>query len=237
MTLRGPLERLEARLRELLEEEGWEPAAAAAAVRVRAYLNILVRVPDALAARVPAEAAAAVAPVGVALESGKTQLWRAQGGCPAGCEGWWQPAGFELLGGPLADEEELTAGAALLGTTGFVDAFLAAKLQRFEAFLAALERTAEEAAPHLPRAQSATLLLRTCGLGHLAHLTRLLAPAATADFAWAADEAALATSARLARLDELTPTQARQARLSVRRGGMGLRSLHERRETAWLGPG
>ena len=99
------------------------------------------------------------------------------------------------------------------------------------AFREALERTAEEAAPHLPRAQSATLLLRTCGLGHLAHLTRLLAPAATADFAWAADEAALATFARLARLDELTPTQARQARLSVRRGGMGLRSVHELRRT------
>ena len=49
--------------------------------------------------------------------------------------------------------------------------------------------------------------------------------------------AALATFARLAQLDELPPTQTRQARLSVRRGGMGLRSLHERREAAWVGSG
>ena len=99
VTLRGPLERLEARLRELLKEEGWDPAAAADAVRVRAYLDdILVRVPDTLAPRVPAEAAAAVAPVGAELDSGKAQFWRAQGGCPAGCEAWWQPAGFDRLG-------------------------------------------------------------------------------------------------------------------------------------------
>ena len=52
-------------LRELLEAEGWTPGAAADAVRVRAYLDdVLVRAPDALAARVPAEAAAAPGPVG-----------------------------------------------------------------------------------------------------------------------------------------------------------------------------
>ena len=50
-----------------------------------------------------------------------------------------------------------------------------------------------------------------------------------------ADEAALGTFAKLAQLDPLTPLQERQARLSVRRGGMGLRSLHQRREAAWVG--
>ena len=74
-----------------------------------------------------------------------------------------------------------------------------------------------------------------CGLGRLTHLTRLLPPAATADFAAAADNAALATFTKLAGLDELTALQEQQARLSLRRGGMGLRSLHERRAAAWVG--
>ena len=94
--------------------------------------------------------------------------------------------GLVLLGGPLADEDELTGGAALLGSEGFVRGFLTSKLEKFEAFLAGLERTAEEGAPHLPRAQSGNLLLWACGLGRLTHLTRLLPPAATADFAAAA---------------------------------------------------
>ena len=40
---------------------------------------------------------------------------------------------------------------------------------------------------------------------------------------------------RIAQLDELTPTQLKQARLSLRRGGAGLRSLHDHRDAAWLG--
>ena len=86
-TIRRPLERLEARLRELAEEEGFTPDAAADAIRVRAYLDdVLVRVPDTLAARVPAAAAAALAPVGGDLDAAKTQVWRAAGGCPPGCQ-------------------------------------------------------------------------------------------------------------------------------------------------------
>ena len=152
-----------------------------------------------------------------------------------GREDLWEPEGLVLLGGPLADEDELTGGAALLGSDGFVRDFLASKLRKFEAFLAGVERTVEEAAPHLPRAQCGNLLLRTCGLGRLTHLTRLLSPRATADFASAADDAALATFAKLANLDALTPLQIEQAWLSQRRGGMGPRSLHERREAAWVG--
>jgi len=169
------------------------------------------------------------------LDTAKTQVWRATVSCPPGCEAWWVPAGLVLLGGPLADEDDLTGGAALLGSEGFVEGFLASKLQKFETFLANLELTAEEAAPHLPRGQSGNLLLRTCGLGRLTHLTRLLPPAATAAFASAADAAALATFTKLAGLDALTPLQEKQARLSLRRGGMGLRSLHERRAAAWVG--
>jgi len=236
VTIRRPLERLEARLRELAEGEGYTPDAAADAIRVRAYLDdVLVRVPDTLAARVPAEAATALAAVGGDLDTAKTQVWRAEGGCPPGCEAYWLPNGLVLLGGPLADEDELTGGAALLGTEGFVQGFLASKLEKFEAFLAGVERTVEEAAPHLPRAQSGNLLLRTCGLGRLTHLTRLLPPAATEAFATAADNAALATFTKLASLDNLTTLQQQQARLSLRRGGMGLRSLHERRSAAWVG--
>ena len=89
VTIRRPLERLGARLRELAEAEGYTPEAAADAIRVRAYLDdVLVRVPDTLAARVPAEAAAALAGVGGDLDTAKTQVWRAVGGCPAGCEAW-----------------------------------------------------------------------------------------------------------------------------------------------------
>ena len=79
----------------------------------------------------------------------------------------------------------------LLGSLGVVDEFLASKLAKSEAFLAGVERTAECAAPHLPRAQSGNLLLGGCGLGRLTRLTRLLSPAATKAFAEAADAAAL----------------------------------------------
>ena len=60
-------------------------------------------------------------------------------------------------------------------------------------FLKALEDTAVQAAPNLPRVQSAALLLRVCGLGRLTHLTRLLPPAATEAFAAAAVKATLDT--------------------------------------------
>ena len=43
------------------------------------------------------------------------------------------------------------------------------------------------------------------------------------------------TFAPVGQLDALTPQQAAQARLSLRRGGARLRSLHARREAAWLG--
>ena len=89
MTPRAPLAGLERRLRRLLEDGGLDPAAAADAVRVRAYLDdILVRVPDTLAARVPDEAAATLRGVGAELDAAKTQVWRAEGGCPADCEDW-----------------------------------------------------------------------------------------------------------------------------------------------------
>ena len=90
----------------------------------------------------------------------------------------------------------------------------------------------EQAAPSLPRAQSAALLLRVCGLGRLTHRTRLLLPAATEAIATAADAATLETYTRLLRLDPLTPRQRRQARLSAACGlllgfrlklGLGLR--------------
>ena len=81
VTIRSPLERLEARLRELAEAEGYTPEAAADAIRVRAYLDdVLVRVPDTLAARVPAGAAAVLAEVGGDLDAAQTQVWRATGG-------------------------------------------------------------------------------------------------------------------------------------------------------------
>ena len=99
VAIRAPLERLEERLRALAEAEGYLPESAADAVRVRAYLDdVLVRVPDTLAARVPAEAAAALAEVGGELDTAKTQVWRAKDGCPAGCQDWWVPAGLELFG-------------------------------------------------------------------------------------------------------------------------------------------
>ena len=139
------------------------------------------------------------------------------------------------LGGPFADEDELTAGVTLLGSDGYVGAFLDTKLEKFQDFLEAVERVAEDAAPHLPRTQSSFLLLRVCGLGRLTHLTRLLPPAGTAAFTAAADAAVLASFTRLAQLDGLTEQQAEQAQLSLGRGGFGLRSLHKTREAAWVG--
>ena len=91
-----------------------------------------------------------------------------------------------------------------------------------------MERTAEEAAPQLPRAQSCSLLLRTCGLGRLTHLARLLPPAATDAFAAAADNAVLEAFQNIAQLDGLSPTQRRQARVSLRL----LLSTQERDERA-----
>ena len=70
-----------------------------------------------------------------------------------------------------------------------------------------LERTAAEAAPHLPRAQSCSLLSWSCGLGRLTNLTRLRLPAATGRVAAAADDAALATFTKLASLGGPTPPQ------------------------------
>ena len=115
----------------------------------------------------------------------------------------------------MADEDELTAGVTLLGSDGYVGAFLDAKLEKFQDFLEAVERVAEDAAPHLPRTQSAFLLLRVCGLGRLTHLARLLPPTATAAFTKAADNAVLASFTRLAQLDGLTEQQAEQAQLSL----------------------
>ena len=122
-----------------------------------------------------------------------------------------------------------------LGSDGYVGAFLDAKLEKSQDFLEAVERVAEDAAPHLPRTQSAFLLLRVCGLGRLTHLARLLPPTATAAFTKAADDAVLASFTRLALLDGLTEEAAEQAQLSLGRGGFGLRSLNKPREAAWVG--
>ena len=80
VTIRTPLEWLEQRLRELAQSElGYSPEQAAGAVRVHAYLDdLLVRVPASLAAQVPTEAAAALEQVGGALDTAKTQVWRAE---------------------------------------------------------------------------------------------------------------------------------------------------------------
>jgi len=84
VTIREPLERLEAQLRELAEAEGYLPEAAADAVRVRAYLDdVLVRVPDTLAARVPEVAQAALAEVGGRPRHREDEGVASQGRVPA----------------------------------------------------------------------------------------------------------------------------------------------------------
>ena len=58
-------------------------------------------------------------------------MWRAQGAGPAGCEAWWQPAGLELLGGPLADEEELRSiELKILDEVNAQDKILCERIQR-----------------------------------------------------------------------------------------------------------
>ena len=142
LTLRDPLARLEARLREAAEADGLTPAAAADAVRVRAYLDdVLVRVPEGIAGRVLQEAADALAGVGAALDPAKTQVWRAEGGCPGGADldAYWTPLGLVLLGAPLGDEDELAGDSAPLGDTGFVTGFLRDKFAAYWHFLGAVQ--------------------------------------------------------------------------------------------------
>ena len=87
--------------------------------------------------------------------SGDRTTWRYTVKLDDGEETWW------------VEPMDIVSSGLFLGAAGFVRGFLASKLEKFEAFLAGVERTVEEAAPDLPRAQSGNLLLRACGLGRL----------------------------------------------------------------------
>ncbi len=63
----------------------------------------------------------------------------------------------------------------------------------------------EERTERRTGAQSGNLLLRTCELGRLTQLIRLLPPTATAAFAAEANDAALVTFAKFVGRDALSP--------------------------------
>ena len=97
-----------------------------------AYLDdVLVGVPAAVAARVPALAAQAFAPAGCQVEQQKTKVWVPAGLCPAGCDAWWSPRGLRILGAPAEGEAPLAALGELVaavGDAGLVADFLAQAL-------------------------------------------------------------------------------------------------------------
>ena len=137
---RKPVEGLRASLvTALVEEHGYSADEAEAAVVLGAYLDdVVVGLPAALAARVPALAADAFAPAGCLVEQQKTKVWVPSGLCPAGCEGWWSPRGLRLLGAPVEGETPLAALGALgaaVGDPGFVSDFLDQAFEGYQAFL------------------------------------------------------------------------------------------------------
>ena len=96
VAFRKPVEALRAALvTALVEEHGFSPEEAEAAVVLGAYLDdVVVGLPAELAARVPSLAAQAFASVGCLVEQQETKVWVPAGLCPAGCEAWWTPRGL-----------------------------------------------------------------------------------------------------------------------------------------------
>ena len=77
--------------------------------------------------------------------------------------------------------------------------------------------------------------MRVCGASKLTHLLRSHPPGTVAAAAQSYDKALLDAYAALTGLDPLSPEQAAQCQLPVRRGGRGLRSQERLAPAAWVG--
>ena len=240
VAFRKPVEALRAALvAVLVEEHGFSAEDAEAAVVLGAYLDdVVVGLPPEAAARVPALAAAAFAPVGCQVEQQKTRVWVPEGRCPAECEAWWSPRGLRFLGAPVAGETPLAAlgelGAAV-GEAGFVAEFLDQAYDAYQVFVGKVVAATVEADSSWSRVQAGVGLLRLCALPRLLHLFRALPPAATSGLAERADAATLAGYQKLLITNLTTAPQQTQAALPPRLGGCGMVRFQGLRAQAWLG--
>jgi len=240
LAFRRPVEELRAALvAVLVEEHGYSPQEAEAAVVLGAYLDdVVVGLPAVVAARVPALAAQAFAPAGCVVEQQKTKVWVPGGLCPAGCEEWWSPRGLRVLGAPAEGETPLAALGelgAVVGDPGLVAEFLDQALKGYQAFVGKVVATSVEADRSWSRVQAGVGLLRLCALPRLLHLFRALPPEATLGFAEKADDATLAGYEKLLTAKLTTLPQQTQAALPARLGGSGVLRFKELRAQAWLG--
>ena len=223
----------------LVEDHGYSPEEAEAAVVLGAYLDdVVVGLPAEAAARVPALAAAGFETVGCLVEQQKPEVWVPAGLCPSGCEAWWKAGGLRILGAPTEDEVPLAAlgelGAAV-GDPGMVQKFPDQALLGYKAFLGQVLGATFEADASWSRTQAGVGLLRQSALPRLLHLFRALPPAATLGFAEKADQATLDSYEKLLTAKLITQPQQTQAALPTRLGGSGLLRFRGLRAQAWLG--
>ena len=240
VAFRRPVEELRAALvAALVEEHGYSLREAEEAVVLGAYLDdVLVGVPAAVAARVPALAAQTFAPAGCLVEQQKTKVWVPAGLCPDGCEAWWSPRGLRVLGAPAEGETPLASLGelgAVVGDAGLVSDFLDQAVEGYKAFVGKVVAASVEADNSWSRVQAGVGLLRPCALPRLLHLFRALPPAATLGLAEKADAATLEAYEKLLTAKLTTPAQQTQAALPTRLGGSGMLRFKELRAQAWLG--
>ena len=131
-----------------------------------AYLDdVLVGVPAAVAARVPALAAQAFAPAGCLVEQQKTKVWVPAGLCPEGCEAGWAPRGWRVPGAPAEGETPLAALGELggvVGDAGLVADFLDQAFEGCRLFVGKVVAASVEADRSWGRVQAGVGLLRPC---------------------------------------------------------------------------
>ena len=126
-------------------------------------------------------------------------------------------------------------GLKVLGTPLGTDEFVAAHLD----FLSAQHRAFLELLPTLPDLQVAWLLLLYCACPRAQYVLRILPPALTAAFAAEHDHSILSCLAQLLQVEASSDSPlpaliARRAHLSLRLGGLGLRSASAHAPAAYF---
>ena len=233
------LRALETELRALAATRGLAPDR----VHVFAFLDdVVVLAPPELAAETLPAAQRALEGFGLKLHPGKTHAWSPRAACPAGLEEQWCEEGITLVGAALGDplpESGLPAQGddrrVDLGSAGFTEARCNETAERAARFCERVADLPALASPHLPAAQAASLLLRSCGSSKITHLLRSTPPEKVHAAAGAFDTAVLEAYEKLANLDPLTDHQRTQCRLPLRLGGRGLRSQLRLAPAAWVG--
>ena len=165
---------------------------------------------------------------GLTLAGEKLQVWTPDGTPPPpGLRTHWSPHGIVLLGGPLdaRDSKPFVADdqAALLGdpTADLLATFLNKRLAHMRAVSELICELPHQAPAGVPALHIAFLLLHFCVAPKVDHLFRLLPPAATQALAHGVDRLLLEKFSELLGVS-LSWLQARQLRLRVADGGLGL---------------